>query len=85
MAIKIICLGVTLALNVKSKNEVDEVIELARKSGATIAKEPQDVFWGGYHAYFSDPDGYYFEVAWSPNFSSMKMICLFFKDFIGKL
>lgn len=44
MAIKIICLGVTLALNVKSKNEVDEVIELARKAGATIVKEPQDVF-----------------------------------------
>lgn len=60
--------GVTLALNVKSKNEVDEVIKLARKSGAIISKEPQDVFWGGYHAYFADPDGYYWEVAWCPNF-----------------
>lgn len=28
-------------------------------------KEPQDVFWGGYHAYFSDL-GYYWEVAWGP-------------------
>jgi len=39
---------------------------LARKAGATIAKEPQKVFWGGYHAYFADPDGYYWEVAYNP-------------------
>lgn len=31
-------------------------------------KEPQDVYWGGYHAYFADLDGYYWEVAWGPDF-----------------
>ena len=31
-------------------------------------KEPQEVFWGGYNAYFSDSDGYYWKAAWSPNF-----------------
>lgn len=61
--------GITLAYNVKTKNEVNEIIEIARKAGATIVKEPQDVFWGGYHAYFSDPDGYYWEVAWGPEFN----------------
>ena len=60
--------GITLAYNAKSKKEVVEVIEQARKAGATIEKEPQEVFWGGYHGYFSDPDGYYWEVAWGPNF-----------------
>ena len=60
--------GVTLAYNVKEKKEVYEVIELARNAGAKILKEPIDVFWGGFHAYFSDPDGYYWEVAWGPNF-----------------
>ncbi|MGM0395899.1 MAG: VOC family protein [Bacillota bacterium] len=60
--------GVTLAYNAKTKEEVNEVIELARKAGAKIHKEPQDVFWGGYHGYFSDPDGYFWEVAWGPNF-----------------
>lgn len=60
--------GFTLAYNVKSKEEVFEVIELARKAGAKIVKEPQDVFWGGFHAYFSDLDGYYWEVAWGPQF-----------------
>ena len=58
--------GITLAYNAKSKEEVVEVVELARKAGATIVKEPQDVFWGGFHAYFADLDGYYWEVAWGP-------------------
>ncbi len=60
--------GITLAINVKQKEEVDEFIKIAKEAGARIVKEPQDVFWGGYHAYFSDPDGYYWEVAWGPNF-----------------
>jgi uncharacterized glyoxalase superfamily protein PhnB len=60
--------GITLAYNAKTKDEVWEVIELARQAGATIVKEPQDAFWGGFHAYFSDPDGYYWEVAWGPDF-----------------
>jgi uncharacterized glyoxalase superfamily protein PhnB len=53
---------------VKSREEVCEVIELAREAGAVIEKEPQDAFWGGYHAYFADPDGYYWEVAWGAEF-----------------
>ncbi len=60
--------GVTLAYNVERKEDVEKIIELARSAGAKIVKEPQDVFWGGYHAYFADPDGYYWEVAWGPNF-----------------
>jgi hypothetical protein len=61
--------GITLAYNAKSKEEVCEVIELARRAGAKIEKEPQDAFWGGYHAYFSDIDGYYWEVVWGSNFT----------------
>ena len=58
--------GITLAYCVKSEEEVHDIIELARKAGATIVKEPQKVFWGGYHAYFADPDGYHWEVAYNP-------------------
>ena len=36
--------------------------------GATVLKPSQDVFWGGYHAYVADPDGYPWEVAWNPGF-----------------
>lgn len=60
--------GITLAYNVEQKEDVDKVIEIARSAGAKIVKEPQKVFWGGYHAYFADLDGYYWEVAWGPNF-----------------
>ena len=60
--------GITLAYNVEHKEDVSKIIELARKSGAKIVKEPQEVFWGGYHGYFVDIDGYYWEVAWGPNF-----------------
>ena len=52
---------------VDSKNEVDEVMELARKAGARIVKPGQDAFWGGYHGYFQDPDGHLWEIAWNPN------------------
>ena len=54
--------------NDEQEEDVDTVIELVRKAGGKIVKEPQEVFWGGYHAYFLDLDGYYWEVSWGPNF-----------------
>ena len=58
--------GITLAYNAQSRDEVRKITDLARTAGARIVKEPQNVFWGGYHAYFADPDGYYWEIAWNP-------------------
>ena len=46
----------------------DDVVELVRAVGGAIVKESQEVFWGGYHAYFADPDGYYWEVVWGLDF-----------------
>jgi len=60
--------GITLAYNVKHREEVDATVALVKAAGGTIVKEPQEVFWGGYHAYFADPDGYYWEVAWGADF-----------------
>ncbi|ALS75427.1 glyoxalase [Planococcus rifietoensis] len=60
--------GITLAYNAKSRDEVDQVMELAKKAGAVIVKQPVDVFWGGYSGYFQDPDGYHWEVAYGPDF-----------------
>jgi hypothetical protein len=59
--------GITLAHNVRSKAEVAQVLALAEKAGGQIVKPAQDVFWGGHSGYFTDPDGYYWEVAWAPN------------------
>ena len=60
--------GITLAHNARSKEQVVEIIERAKSAGARIMKEPQETFWGGFSGYFSDLDGYYWEVAWGPMF-----------------
>jgi len=41
------------------------VLELAKKAGGKIEKVAQDVLWGGYSGYFSDPDGHFWEVAYA--------------------
>lgn len=60
--------GFSLAHNVSSEKEVDEVVAQAVAAGAVLVKEPQKVFWGGYSAYFKDPDGHLWEVAHNPLF-----------------
>lgn len=60
--------GFTLAHNVDSEQEVDAVVAQALAAGATLAKKPQKVFWGGYSGYFRDPDGHLWEVAHNPLF-----------------
>lgn len=60
--------GVSLAWNAPSEAEVDAIMAQAVKAGATVVKEPQKVFWGGYSGYFSDPDGHLWEVAHNPFF-----------------
>ena len=61
-------IGFTLAHNVASELEVDQVLELALSAGATLAKPAQKVSWGGYSGYFKDPDGFLWEVAYNPFF-----------------
>ena len=56
--------GITLAHNVREKTEVDRLLAQAARAGARIEKPAQDAFWGGYSGYFSDPDGYLWEIAW---------------------
>jgi catechol 2,3-dioxygenase-like lactoylglutathione lyase family enzyme len=56
--------GITLAHNVRERHEVDELIAVAERAGATVVKPAADTTWGGYSGYFTDPDGYLWEVAW---------------------
>lgn len=60
--------GFSMAHNVASEAEVDAVMALAARAGATIVKPAQKVFWGGYAGYFRDPEGYLWEVAHNPLF-----------------
>lgn len=52
----------------RSQEAVDATLEEARAAGALIVKNAQDTDWGGYSGYFSDPDGFLWEVAWNPHF-----------------
>ena len=72
--------GITIAHNAKSKDDVIAIIERARSAGAHIVKEPKETFWGGFSGYFSDLDGYYWEVAWGPMFEFTDNGDLKFKD-----
>lgn len=56
---------VTLAHNVPTREEVNDVLGVARRAGAAITEAQQRV-WGGYSGYFADPDGYRWEIAWNP-------------------
>ncbi|MGE7762341.1 VOC family protein [Peribacillus sp. NPDC097895] len=56
----------TIGHNVASKEEVNTVVEQAKKAGAVITDPAHDTFWGGYSAHFQDPDGHLWEVVWNP-------------------
>jgi catechol 2,3-dioxygenase-like lactoylglutathione lyase family enzyme len=58
--------GLTISYNAKTQQEVDDVLKIVEKLGATIIKPAQKVYWGGYSGYFKDLDGHLFEVAYNP-------------------
>ena len=58
--------GVALALNVRSAQEVDDVLAEAAAAGAVIGRPGAETFWGGYSGVFIDPDGHPWEVAHNP-------------------
>jgi catechol 2,3-dioxygenase-like lactoylglutathione lyase family enzyme len=60
--------GISLAYNARTRAEVDSVLNEAEAAGAKLVKPAQEAFWGGYSGYFSDPDGFLWEVAWNPSF-----------------
>lgn len=59
--------SVTLAHNVSSKADVDDVLEKVKElEGSSHLQGPVDRTWGGYSGYFEDPDGHLWEIAWNP-------------------
>ena len=61
--------GVTLAHNVRSPEEVDQIIATAERSGGDVTRPPGRTSYGGYAGYFADPDGHLWEVAHNPGFT----------------
>ena len=58
--------GVTLAINQDTKEAVADIFNKVVANGGKALVEPRDTFWGGYDAYFADPDGHTWEIAWAP-------------------
>ncbi|MGO4258388.1 VOC family protein [Marmoricola sp. RAF53] len=57
---------VTLAHNVRTEAEVDEILDLAAAIGADPVSRARRRDWGGYTGYFADPDGFRWEIAVNP-------------------
>lgn len=58
--------GVTLAMNLASVDEVDDVFAQWVAAGATPMVHPHTAFWGGHSSYVADPDGHLWELAHNP-------------------
>jgi len=58
---------ITLAHNVRTPAEVDEILALAARIGADPVSAGETRDWGGYTGYFADPDGFRWEIATNPD------------------
>lgn len=58
--------GITLAHNVRSREEVDSLLDSAEREGGSITVPAGETDWGGYHGVFADVDGHRWEVAHNP-------------------
>jgi predicted lactoylglutathione lyase len=55
-----------IIISVDSPEKVDELAGRVRQAGGTLTKEPVDAeFFTGRDAYFADPEGNYWEIAWA--------------------
>jgi uncharacterized protein len=55
-------------ITVDRPGEVDEPAKRAGAAGATVTKQPTDAeFFEGRDAYFADPEGNHWEIAWAPD------------------
>ena len=61
--------AISLAYNARDRAEVNAVLDETEAAGAKLVKPAQDAWWGGYSGYFSDPDGFLWEVGWNPSFA----------------
>lgn len=73
--------GISMAHNVRSAGEVDEIMAAARAAGAAITKPAGTTFYGGYAGYFTDPDGHAWEIAHNPGFALAEDGSLLLPDF----
>ena len=57
--------GLTLAYNLDSKEAVNEMYTKVQELGGSVEHAPEKAKeWNGYHFYFKDLDGHYWEIAY---------------------
>jgi uncharacterized protein len=61
--------GIELAHNVRSVEEVTQVLHEAEQAGGAIVRPAAVAEWGGTTGAFADPDGYVWEVAHNPDWT----------------
>ena len=61
--------GIELAHNVRSPDEVSEVLAAAEQAGGSVVRPAGVAEWGGTTGAFADPDGYVWEVAHNPGWT----------------
>ena len=57
----------SLGIPATSREEVDAMLDQARRAGGTLTAPAHLRPFGVYSGYFTDPDGHLFEVAWDTN------------------
>ncbi|MCT4353548.1 VOC family protein [Streptomyces sp. Je 1-79] len=60
--------GMVLAHNMRSPEDVDELLTSAQQAGGTVTKPAEATSYGGYAGCFADPDGHLWEIAHNPGF-----------------
>lgn len=73
--------GIALAHNVRHRDDVDDIVQRARAVGATVTREPDETFYGGYAGCIADPDGHVWEIAHNPGFTLADDGALVLPDF----
>ena len=58
--------GVSLGINVKSKEQVQSTYQTFLAAGGLSLKEPEEMPWGSVTSYVADPDGHAWEISWVP-------------------
>jgi catechol 2,3-dioxygenase-like lactoylglutathione lyase family enzyme len=58
--------GITLTYHVRRQEEIYRIMGKVKAAGGTVLKAAEKVPWGGYAAWFADPDGHPWEITWSP-------------------
>lgn len=60
--------GFSISHNVGSESEVESTLQEAVTAGGQLVRPGEKAHWGGFRGYFTDPDGFLWEVCYNPFF-----------------